>query len=265
MVELLVDRVIALEGIHNLRDYGGYRARDGARLRLGRLWRSGQHCDATPDDLDRFNALRIETVIDLRGNSERAAHPCVRHPEFGAEVLLANGETAGHAQDAPHVQAAKEVTTSADAHAAMVRLYETMAFRPLLIEVFMRYFEALAERDGASLVHCLAGKDRTGVAVALLHTLLGVDDDDLLNDYLLTNTAGNIDRRIAAGAGTVRSNFGWSMEEGAVRTLMGVHPDYLHTAFKAIRARHGSIEAYARDVLGVTAERLARIEERLLA
>lgn len=264
MTELTGERVIALEGIHNLRDYGGYAAR-GGRLKHGLLWRSGQHCDATSADLDRFHALGIATVIDLRGNSERAAHPCVRHPEFGAEVFFADGETAGHAQDAPHVEAATEVRTAAEAHEAMVRLYRTMAFRPLLIEVFTRYFEVLAEGEGPSLVHCLAGKDRTGLVVALLHRLLGVHDDDLMADYLLTNSAGNIERRIAAGAGVVRSNFGWSMEDGAVRTLMGVDEDFLRTAFAAIEARHGSIERYAGEVLGVTPDRLSNLERRLLA
>jgi protein-tyrosine phosphatase len=146
-----------------------------------------------------------------------------------------------------------------------VRLYRSMPFRPKLIAIFRLYFEVLAERDGASLLHCLAGKDRTGLAAGLLHHLLGVHPDDLMADYLLTNTAGNIERRIAAGAHAVRSNFGRSMEVDAVRTLMSVHPEFLETAFAAIRERHGDIEAYARDVLNLTPERLAKIEGRLLA
>lgn len=257
------DRVIALHGIHNFRDYGGYAARNGAKLKPGLLWRSGQHVDATPADLERVAALGLTTVIDLRGNSERASYPCLRHREFAAEVLFADGETAGGGH-APHVEAAREVKTEAEAHAAMVRLYGSMPFRPNLIAIFRLYFEALAERDGASLLHCLAGKDRTGLAAGLLHRLLGVHPDDLMADYVLTNRAGNIERRIAAGARTVRSNFGWSMEEEAVRTLMSVHPEYLETAFAAIHDAHGDIESYAGDALGVTPERLAAIEAKLL-
>lgn len=256
-------RVLELEGIHNLRDYGGYGTKDGARLKTGVLWRSGQHCDATAADLDRVAALRLATVIDLRGNSERAGFPCLRHPDFSAQVIFVEGETAG-ASHAPHVEAAREVRTAAEAHAAMVRLYVTMPFRPILVSVLRLYFAALADREGPSLLHCLAGKDRTGLAAGLLHHLLGVHHDDLMADYMLTNIAGNIERRIAAGAEVVRGNFGPEMEDEAVRTLMSVDPAYLDTAFASIRAKHESIEAYARDVLDVTPERREAIAQRLL-
>ena len=257
------NRVLPFEGIHNFRDYGGYAGRGGARLRTGLLYRSGQHVDATPADLDGVAALGLATVIDLRGDSERVAYPCARPLGFAAEVLFAPGETAGG--HAPHVEAAREVVTAAHAHAAMVRLYESMPFRPKLIEIFRLYFAALAKGGGPSLLHCLAGKDRTGLAAALLHSLMGVHNDDLMADYLLTNSAGNMEARIAAGATTVRANFGQTMEEGAVRTLMSVHPEFLETAFAAIVREHGDIGSYARDVLHVSDDRLERIESRLLA
>jgi protein-tyrosine phosphatase len=257
------DRILSLEGIHNFRDYGGYTTRHGGRLVSGALYRSGQHLDATPADLEAVAALDLATVVDLRGDSERRSFPCARPGGFGAVVMFAPGETAGGGH-APHVGAARAVETAADAHAAMVRLYESMPFRPNLVEVCRLYFEALAERDGASLLHCLAGKDRTGLAVALLHDQLGVHPDDAMSDYMLTNTAGNIDARIAAGARVVRDNFGHAMDDAAVRTLMSVHPDYLTTAFAAIRERHGSVQDYAAEQLGVTPQRLRRIEEKLV-
>lgn len=258
------DRVIPLHGIHNLRDYGGYRGKDGAMVRRGLLWRSSQHVDATAEDLTAIDALGLATVIDLRGDSEREAYPCMRSPAFAARVLFAPGETAGSGHAAPHVEAARAVTTATDAHRAMVTLYESMPFRPNLIAVFRLYFDALATVDGPSLLHCLAGKDRTGLAAGLLHHLLGVGEDDIMADYMLTNVAGNIERRIAAGAATVRANFGHAMEDGAVRTLMSVHPEFLETGLTAIRREHGSVDAYLRDVMGVDAEARAAIEGRFL-
>lgn len=258
------DRVLAMEGIHNFRDYGGYACRDGAWLKSGRLFRSGQHVDATAEDLAAVAALDLSTVIDLRGDSERALFPCARPHGFAAEVLFAPGETAG-AGHAPHIEAAREVSTAAQAHTAMVVLYKFMPFRPKLIEIFRLYFEALERSEGATLLHCLAGKDRTGLAAGLLHRLMGVHPDDVMADYMLTNVAGNIERRIAAGASTVRSNFGHAMDDEAVRTLMSVHPEFLETAFTEIAREHGSLESYARDVLGVSVGRLAQIEARLLA
>lgn len=260
-------RVLRFEGIHNFRDYGGYAARDG-RLRRGVLWRSGHHAEATGPDLDRVHALRLAHVIDLRGDSERAASPCLRHSEFGAQVLFHPGETASAKGAAAHEEMAAEVRTAADARAAMNRLYASMPWRPVLVETYKLYFAALAAGEGSepkpSLLHCLAGKDRTGLAAALLHDALGVHEDDWMADYLLTNQAGNIEARIAAGARHVRSGFGMAMEDGAVRTLMSVHADYLATALGAIRERHGSTDAYRAEVLGVTPAMVERIAAHLV-
>lgn len=257
----MINRVIPLTGIHNLRDYGGYGALGGRRVKTGLLWRSGQHIDATPQDLAAFEALSVRTIIDLRGEMERERSPCARAPEFCASVLSVGGETTGHA---PHMAAARDVRTAGEAFEALRANYAGMPFRPQLIQIFSLYFEALAEREGASLVHCLAGKDRTGLVVALLHHLLGVHPDDAMADYLLTNSAGNAETRIAAGAATVKRSFGAEMDDDAVRMLMSVQPEWLDTAFAAIRDQHDSVEAYARDLLGVTDERLTRIEANLL-
>ena len=260
----MTDRILPLHGIHNFRDYGDYPVAGGHRLRKGVLFRSGQHVDATDEDLAQVARIGLATVIDLRGDSERATYPCARPGDFDAEVIFVEGETAGGDHAAPHIAAARNVVSAAEAHDRMVDLYALMPWRPNLVAIFQRYFNALADRSGPSLLHCLAGKDRTGVAVALLHDQMGVHQDDIMADYMLTNVAGNIERRIEAGAKTVRANFGPTMAPDAVRTLMSVHPQYLETGLSAIRERHGSIDAYVRDVLGVTPDLRRRLEERLI-
>lgn len=259
----MIDRVLQFKGIHNFRDYGGYAVRGGT-LKRGVLYRSGQHIDATPEDLASVSALDLQTVIDLRGNSERVSHPCARPEGFGAMVLFADGETSGRG-GAPHVQAARrDVVTAEDAHAAMVDLYAFMPHRPNLNAVFRMYFEALATRDGASLLHCFAGKDRTGFAAGLLHRLMGVHQDDIMADFLLTNTAGDSEARIAAGAAMIRKSRGAGISDAAVRVLMEVHPAYLDAAFSAAEKEHGSVEKFAENMLGVTPERVAAISVRLI-
>lgn len=254
------DRVLSLSGIHNFRDYGRYRARAGT-LRAGVLWRSGHHAAATPDDLDTVHALGIATVIDLRGDSERAAHPCQRHGAFEGEVLFHPGETASTGGRAFHEEAAERIGSVEDARAIMVRLYEGMAFRPVLAGTYHLYLKALAGRDTPSLLHCLAGKDRTGLGAALVHSLLGVHHDDIMDDYLLTNTAGDVAARIAA----LRAGMaGVGLSDGAMRVLTGVEPEYLDAAFAAIRERHGSVEGYAAQVLGAGPETVAALEQRLV-
>ena len=242
-------RVLKLDGVHNFRDYGLYAGAGGAKIKPGLLWRSAQHGEASDQDLADIEALGIKTVIDLRGPSERAAKPCRRHPDFSADVLAHDDETAGLAL---HTEAADGVITAAEARAAMVRLYEGIPFRENLVFMLRRYFEVLGRTESPSLVHCVAGKDRTGFAVALAQHVLGVSQDDIVEDYVLTNRAGNIEARIAAGATQIRAHRG-NISDETIRTLMGVEADYLVTAFDHAAARHGSMDAYLAEVIGVNA------------
>jgi protein tyrosine/serine phosphatase len=247
------DRVLAMAGVHNFRDYGGYAVAGGGRLRQGLLFRSGQHLEATADDLAAVEALGLANIIDLRGDNERLLYPCRRSPGFTGKVLFMPGETTG-AGAAPHVEAAAAIPATSSAEAARQRMtgsYAVMPFRPVLVGSIRHYFEALGRGEGASLVHCLAGKDRTGLAVALFHAVMGVHADDIMVDYLLTNTAGDVERRIEAGARMVRAHASAPLDDAAVRVVMSVEPVYLDTAFAAIRERHGSVEAYADAVCGV--------------
>ncbi len=240
-------RVLPLSGVHNFRDYGGYRTSDGGRLKTGVLWRSGQHLDANEADLAAIDALDLAHVVDLRGRGERRKYPCPRGPDFEAEVHAYDGETAGLA---PHVEAAKDALTVETAHAAMTKLYADLPDRKPLLVMLRRYFAALAQGDGASLVHCLAGKDRTGMAVDLMHHALGVHPDDAMADFLLTNTAGDVDARVEAGAKAVRGKWG-EIDDATIRVLMGVDERYLAASRKALTDRYGSIDVFLADEMGV--------------
>jgi protein tyrosine/serine phosphatase len=240
-----VTRVVPTQGIHNFRDFGGYTSQFGGRIATGQLFRSGQHKDATAEDLEQVHRLGLAYIVDLRSDSERALYPCARHADHRAETLFTSGNTLGLQS---HVDAGTGVRTAQEAHQAMVELYRHMPLRPVLQETLRRYFARLSEDSGPSLVHCLAGKDRTGLAVALVQHQLGVHLDDIRADYMLTNSTGDAAARIAAGAEAVRANFGADMEDGAVRTLMSVHPDYLDAAF----ATMGSIDGYCRTQLGLS-------------
>ena len=241
------DRVLPLGGVHNFRDYGGYGVAGGGRVKTGLLWRSGQHVDATDGDLAAIDALDIRHIIDMRGASERRSYPCRRSEDFSAQTTFFDGETAALA---PHVEAGGAGLDEDAVHRRMTRLYSNLPSREPVLWVMRRYFDILARGEGASLVHCLAGKDHTGMAVALLHHALGVHPDDAMHDYLLTNTAGNIDARVEAGARAVREKYG-DMDDGAVRVLMGVDERYLLAMRKAVEEEHGSLDVFLRDVLEV--------------
>lgn len=252
---------LTTEGIHNLRDYGGYAGLDGARIRKGLLFRSGQHRDASDDDLDLVQSLDIRTIIDFRGHSERNLFPCRRHPDFGAEVIAYEGETSS---SPPHEGGGG--TTSMTAQKAfdrMIAVYTRMPVNPAMIEMFSRYFAALADRDGASLIHCFAGKDRTGIAAALLMHILGAHHDDIISEFLLTNHAPKPEILERQSLPRMEEVYGTIPQE-AIRNLFGVHEEYIATYWAEVTRDHGSIDAYLAQRLGVDEQRKARLRERLL-
>jgi protein-tyrosine phosphatase len=165
---------------------------------------------------------------------------------------------------APHLAAAGTSITADVARERMIATYENMPYRPVLVESLRLYLAALSEYDSPSLVHCVAGKDRTGFAVALVHRLLGVHEDDVMADYLLTNVAGKIEERVAQGGAVIRARYGGDIKDDAVRTLMMVSPAYLEAAFAALRERHGTLAQYAEDVLALTPAMHEAMKDRLV-
>jgi protein tyrosine/serine phosphatase len=130
--------------------------------------------------------------------------------------------------------------------------------------VYRDYFRVLSELSAPTLVNCTAGKDRTGVLVALLQTALGMHRDDIIEDYLLTNSAGDKEARIGALKADLQRRFGAPMSDEAVRVVTSVEPAFLDSAFEAIQQRHGSTENYLVDALGITPERREGLKARLI-
>ncbi|MEO1731243.1 MAG: tyrosine-protein phosphatase, partial [Pseudomonadota bacterium] len=231
-------RFLPTEGIHNLRDYGGWAVPGGDRVKTGLLWRSGQHIQATDEDLDAFHDLDIRTIIDLRGLTERSKFPCRRHDAFDAEILAYDGETSS---SPPHEGGGGAITMTAEvAYDRMIAVYTRMPVNQAMITMFSRYFEALEEREGASLVHCFAGKDRTGIAASLLLHVLGVHRDDVIGEYLRTNDAPTkhvLERQSVPRMREVYKG----IEDGAIFNLMNVHPEYIQTYFDVVEEGHGSL------------------------
>jgi protein-tyrosine phosphatase len=250
------------EGIHNLRDYGGYAVPGGGRVTTGLLFRSGQHMEASDADLAMLHTLDIRTIIDLRGVSEREGFPCRRHPEFAAQVIAYDGETSN---SPPHEGGGGTITmTPQRARDRMLAVYTRMPVNPAMITMFTHYFNALDERDGGSLVHCFAGKDRTGIAASLLLHVLGVHRDDVVAEFLRTNDAPSRHVLERQSLPRMEEHYG-AIEPEALHNLMGVLPEYIETYFAEVTRDYGSIDAYLAQRLGVDEARKARLRARLVA
>lgn len=260
---LAAERIIQCEGIDNFRDFGGWRTRDGARVATGRLFRSAHLHRASAADLDRIASAGITAVADLRHPGERQAQPSAWIGRLPLRAMVAENDTG--AEEAPHIAALQASDFGAEAmRRFLADYYEKMAYEPQHIAVYSRYFDALADNPGATLIHCAAGKDRTGILAWLTHRLLGVHPDDALEDYLLSNIAGNLPNRLPHVRASMERTYGRSISEEALTVLLSVEPDYLRRCEAGLVATSGSVDAYLADVLDVGPEKTKRIRERLM-
>jgi protein tyrosine/serine phosphatase len=250
-----------LDGIENFRDFGGYKARRG-QLRAGRLFRSAQHTFASDSDLEHLHALNLAAIFDLRRPSERERRPSRRHPRFAGAVIEADGEYESDVRWEDFIRTSDHSAESFRGY--LTEFYKTAPFAPRHIELFTRYFATLAQADGAVLVHCAGGKDRTGMICALTHHLAGVSEDDMMADFLATNSHVRLDVIGPAWAHDIGLECGREPKVENLVVAMSVEAGYLHAAFNAIRAQYGSLDSYLEKALGVDDARRAAIEERIL-
>lgn len=250
-----------LDNVQNFRDFGGYPTTQGRFVKTGLLFRSGDTSKAQGKDLAALAALGIANAVDLRGSSEREAAPA-RWADPGA-IAITRGETAHVAP--PHLEGVKTEQNAAQIRAEMIGRYRELPFRTYLSDIYGRYLRLLAETEAGTLVFCTAGKDRTGVIVAVTQLLLGVGLDDVMQDYLLTNSAPGQEQRIAALVDQLELRFGKGLTTEAVQVIVGVEAGFLQAALDEIITRHGSIKRYARDVLAVDDATIAALRAKYLA
>lgn len=256
-------RIHPFEAVENVRDYGGYDTAASRRLASGRLLRSGHWANATEADLARFQELGVATVVDLRRVREREQQPSRRPEGCTAQVFTAPAQP-DDLTEAPHIQFLKSRDLTPDASREfMTSAYRRIPYEAPHLDLFSRYFRALADGDGPVLIHCAAGKDRTGILAALTHRLVGVHADDMIEDYVLTNTAVRLEERAPEIAERLMRWSGRPASPEAVVAFVGVEPAYLDEAFAEIDRQSGSLDAYFEQALGLDAATRERIIERL--
>lgn len=259
----MTGRIHRFDALDNFRDYGDYASAAGRRIAGGRLFRSAHHARASDADLARLADLGLAVIVDLRRPGERRDQPSRRPPGFTGLVIESDHDDG---REAPHITFLKTADLTVDAgRRFMTDTYRALPFEPAHLDLFRRYFSALAGADGPVLIHCAAGKDRTGLLAALTHHLLGVHPDDMIEDYLLTNTAVDLAGRAPGIARQLEAMTGRPAAHDAVVAFLGVEAVYLETALTGIAERAGSIDTWLERSLGVDAAMRDRIGERLAA
>lgn len=255
-------RILSFDRIANFRDFGDYGSRFGGRVCTGKLFRSGHYANATAADLGRLAGLGVEVIMDLRRPTERGQDLVPVIPGHAAQIL--RNDYADQAES-PHIAFLRRTDLSTNGIRAYLTGYYVNA--PLELryrDLFARYFRALATLKGAAWIHCTAGKDRTGILVALTHELLGVSEEDLAADFMLTNQIVQVEQRLAAHRSVLENLTGRTPTDAAVRAFLGVDWEHLHAMLAGLRQQHGSVEGYVSRVLGIDAQTVDMIRSRLL-
>ncbi|MFZ4069096.1 MAG: tyrosine-protein phosphatase [Caulobacterales bacterium] len=256
------DRIKPLQGVMNFRDFGHYLSRHGGRVRRGALYRSAHFAEATDTDRSALDQLGVALLADLRRPEERAQEPN-RWPSAGVAVLT---NDAGVNTPPPHLAAVNAADWSpAGVEGYMRATYGAYPFEPRYVALFGGFLRGLADGEGAAVVHCAAGKDRTGCLCALTLRLVGVADDETIADYLITNQTIDWDKRVPAMRERIAARYGAAPGDAALHKMLGVQEDFLAAYFAAIAEEFASLERYAEVVLDLDAARLNRLRARLLA
>jgi len=254
-------RHLELEGAANFRDLGGYATEDGHTVRWGLFYRSGDLSSLTDADLEQVSRLGLKLVCDFRGPEEKADAPDrlpATPPPAVAELEIFDASFSA--------TKLRERIFSGDLANFDARKFLIEANRKFVTRFVDRYagmFERLMDPENLpAVVHCTAGKDRAGLASALILRTLGVPIETIYQDFLLTNyyTAAKVEP-ISMMMGIV-SLFG--IDPDQIRPLLGVERAFLQSAFDTIDATHGSFDAFRRDALRIDDDELVAFRKMSL-
>ncbi|WP_406286991.1 tyrosine-protein phosphatase [Embleya sp. NBC_00896] len=262
MTQHQADAGLTLEGVRNFRDIGGLPTADGRRVRSGRYFRSGHLAKPTEADRATIAGLGIRLVVDLRSPADIELDGAdvlpegatwlnlpmsdpARHSDFWGQLRSADMSVLrerlgnGRAEQSIAADYRDQVSNRVDKHAAMLR--------------------AMTEADGLPVVvHCSAGKDRAGIAAALIQRIVGVSHDDVVANYLVSNEPGN---RYEPNTDKL------AMRPGLLelfQPFLEVREEYLRGALEVMDTHWGGFDAYLERGLGLDADRLERLRAALV-
>lgn len=254
----LEQRILQLEGGVNFRDIGGYLTNDGYITRTGRLYRSGTISKLTNNDWQKLSELGIKFICDLRSDEEVLTDPD-NVPDGGGVIYLHNpvkGDTSRFAQlQALFFNKRRIATMLPDTYTKLVIDQNA--------DVIGETLKRLANPDNLpAIMHCTAGKDRTGVITAILLALLNVPDEVITADYSLSNFYYDNFYEIAEIALKPIMRFGVSTDD--VQPLLSADTKVMQIVLDYIRKNYGSVEGYVKNKAGLHDTEIAALRENFL-
>lgn len=273
---VLVQQFLPVKGIVNARDLGGYKAAGGRRVKDGRLIRSAHLAEATDSDLRYLAGLPVTTVIDFRKEEEKAGkvNKAVEGSQYVCLPIDASGNAAANATEEEKKKFTgrkkfdvKKIIVMAafndKAKTVARNMYPVLLFSPECQAQFAEFFRLILQvESGAVLYHCTQGKDRTGIASALLLAALGADRETIISDFDATNHVYGAD--VKKYSRRVRFWGGKEEEVGVVKAFLGANTENFVVALDELDRRYGSLDEYLRGPMGLSEGDIGVLRERYL-
>lgn len=240
---ILAEKHLPVKGGYNFRDLGGHETKDGRLVKWGKLFRSDDLYTLTVEDIHYLSSIPFTSIVDFRCEKEVAAAP---NKEFTTVV--------------------KKYSYPINPEGFWTNISDLSSINPIRIDSLMCHMNVLLVSDKESinrykdfftllhdgdntpfLFHCSSGKDRTGMAAALLLYGLGVDEEDILEDYLLSNTF-------------VNDKYAAYLDQYPSHTMLfRAKPEFLQAGIRQIKDNYGTVENYLEKVLDVDIHKLRQM------
>jgi len=271
---VIKNRILPIEGVINFRDLGGYKTRDGYSVCWGKVYRSAQLDRVTKRGIQDLANLQIKAVIDLRFGDETTRYPTKREAVPNAEIIA--WQDTFQADSVSQSEAIKRSWRASLESNDPQKVREAMRVNyPKKLyshqAIYQQMLIRLADDQTPLVFHCAAGKDRTGVAAALILSLLGVDDEQIVDDYMVTQQLSPLllntwNAGGATGAQDYKdfqSNLARYPQE-LIKPLFDADEQYIRTLLDYVAENYGSFNSYAQRVLGVDSGLVIRLKASLL-
>ena len=253
---------LALAGATNFRSLGGLPTASGRRLRPHALMRADRLSGLSADDWNALAGTGIATICDLRSDEERAEHPNRPPPHLGVREMAFDIRNDLRA-DPTLAQLLVSDPTARGAERVMTEIYRRLP--RYLGGTLSAIVDRLLEGGAPLLVHCSAGKDRTGFIVAMLLHALEVPEPVIRKDYLASRTWPGADSHRASLEARLGTFIPADELRAAVDTVLDVRDAYFDAALEALDAEYGSIPRYFETAAGIGPVRIDLLRSRLLA
>jgi protein-tyrosine phosphatase len=255
-------RLVNFEGISNFRDLGGYQTEDGRSVSWGKLYRSANFAKTSRGDQKVLTDLQLTSLVDFRSAAEKEEEPNQLVDNPGYQIVEIPTMDGGDNSVSEEIMARFEHGDFSDFNPDAFMIEANRQFASTFTPQFSRFMQVILKAEGKPVVwHCSAGKDRTGFAAAIILRILGVPEDVVMQDYMLSREPALAARQKELSL--VRLLKG---EEAAQKmsVLLGVEESWLQAAFDTIDEQNGSFDKYVEQALGLDQDDIQNLRASLL-